>query len=73
MRRCLMFGTRAEWMRLESEICPLLADPYETENRANERPDFVCDLQEAGQDWWSGRDRECPLRQGVSIGFCLMY
>lgn len=49
----MICGTKAAWMRLAPELYQLLEDPYETDDRADKRPDFVRELQAAVQDWWS--------------------
>ena len=45
-------GTQADWMRLDPELYQLLEDPFETNDRADERPDLVRELHEALQAWW---------------------
>lgn len=46
-------GTRADWMRLEPELYNVAEDPFETKDRAAERPDLVEELRAAIQDWWT--------------------
>ncbi len=45
-------GTIADWMRFEPELYDLGADPHETRDLSEERPELVAELQAEIQRWW---------------------
>ncbi len=46
-------GQVADWMRFEPELYNVLEDPYELDDRAEDRPELVEEMTRSLTDWWA--------------------